>query len=252
MKCSILLAMALGVMVIGCKKAQEESKNGSGICRLKSVSEDAVSSGTTFEYGPDGKIIRETYEDGSYATFTVESGQLVVRSYTSTGQLKPDYEKKIHTLNSQGYIGKTVDIHPGDTDTYIYTYSPEGHKIKEEVFDYKGKWESTSNYTVVDGNRVMKDYISSHDNDTSTEVYSFLQAENTAGIGMYPFGHDGLEQYYGKVNKNLVNTVAISYGSTSLSFYYEMDGDRVKYLAISQPGFPNTMKFWYTYENCKK
>lgn len=255
MKHIALLVMALSVMIAGCKKDPDESKddpnNGTGVCRLKSASRDLTNNVTTFEYDANGRIVKETYSDGEYTTYTNESGKLVIREYSGTGQLKQNYDTRVYTLNSQGYIGKVVDTQPGDTDTYIYTYSPEGHQIKGEVFDYKGKLEYTYLYTIVDGNMVKSEFISTRNNDTSTEVYSFLQAENKAGLGIYPFGDGGLERYYGKVNKNLINTVAISYGSTSLSFNYQMEGDVVKYVKITQPGFPTPMEFWYTYENCK-
>lgn len=248
MKHITLLIMALGVVIMACTKDPNEFTNGE--CRLLSVSSDPDVIEATFEYGSSGKITRQTLSDGSYDTYIVESGEVVVRSYTRDGQLIQHLDKQIYTLNAQGYIGKKVDIHPGDTDTHIFTYSPEGYQIKEEVFDHNGKLETTYNFTVVDGNTVKSESINAGNGEKKTDTYTFLQVENKAGLGGFPKGEGGLAKYYGKANKDLMNALTFSNG-TSLTFYYDMDGDLVKYMKITQPGFSTVMERWYTYENCK-
>lgn len=254
----ILIVISIGY---GCKKekdpAPEPGQSNKSTCRVTSVREDDYQPfrSVSYEYDANGRIVKSFKQDGSYSLYEYSAGQLFIKDYTKFDQpITPSPELTI-SLNAQGYIIKVIKKYSSTVfDTAEYTYSPDGYLLTEKVYGgSSSEIVSTTTYTVEDKNTTKMETVSVLPNktETTTVTFTFLSTENKAGIYQYLSGDARpLNRFFGKPNKNLINTQTRKDNTTTYvsQFHYDMKDGLPSYSYLSQSGSPDNFKRKYEYQ----
>lgn len=261
-----VLAVLLFICIwYGCKKENdptpEPGQSKTPMCRVKTVRDDDRQPfrSVTYEYDANGKITKSIKQDGSYTRYEYSGNQLIIKEYTQLDQpIKPSVESILY-LNSQGYVSREITKYSQFvSDTIDYTYSPDGFLQKEF---WRGQSSSTTRSTTityaVENSNITKIEAVSVKADNSTRVssvlFTFLTTENKAGLYQYLSGDNNpMSRFYGRPNKNLINTHTNKYDNkTEVSQYnYDMKDGLPSYSYLSLPGNPDYFKTKYEFE-CK-
>lgn len=251
---TVLAALLFICIGSGCKKETPSTTPNSGSknnCRVASVTEQnfLISETTTksYQYDGEGRVIKESYPNGYYTIFSYEGNKLIIRQYNvADQQINSDPRDECY-INSNGYIVKRVRYHTGSHyfNTSEYTYSPDGYMIEAKYTDEDKRVDITT-FTIENGNTVKE-----KNKDGSLIItYTYLADENKAGIhqGFVSTDADALARFYGKPNKNLVNTYTI--GSDAAKYFYNMEDGLPKYSKLVSGSGNKMYEVFYSFD-CK-
>lgn len=261
-----VLAVLLFICIwYGCKKEKdptlEPGQSKTPMCRVKTVRDDDRQPfrSVTYEYDANGKITKSIKQDGSYTRYEYSGDQLILKEYTQLDQPIKSSAEITRYVNTQGYIVKVISkLSQFVSDTVYYTYSSDGFLIQEI---WRGQSSSTAKsetvtYTVENGNTVTIKGVSEKFNgtrDSTVSSFTFLSVENKGGLYQYLSGDTHpLSRFYGKPNKNLINTETNYYNNKiEVSYYhYDMKDGLPSYSYVSLAGYPDYFKTKYEFE-CK-
>jgi hypothetical protein len=219
----ILNLFTLSILTIttlsSCKKEETSTSNSPTISAPNClVTAFTGSYNGSFKYDDLRRIIESsTQNDSSKTTFAYQGNKMIeTTSYTSSDGKVYTYVT-IHTLNSSGYVIKSVQTptDPNYTSENEFTYSNDGYLLREmDLSTYKSPMDS-----MVQKYYYGKSYT--YENGNQTKVYSlkFDDSGNVTDstltqVTVYDLSLPGkLEQFTawlsrkGKANKNEIKTV---------------------------------------------
>ena len=278
LKLLLVLLLTLTLGIYGCKKddGDPEPEGNGGLvittpdgksCLMSKIKSISYNEGEVYEYDSQNRPVKISFFDGTtpdgYVTIDWSSSQVVVKEYTSTGQLD---DTQVYTASNGVVTGSTsTDTWTDNGVTYkevgqeTYEHNAEGFITKrtyvETITTVPASTTETSTsttvYTYQNGNLISE--VETDGNDTYTIAYEYY----TDKANTLAPEDEGL--LLTRANKNPLkksvetNSAGDSY-TTSYTYTYNGDGlitGKVEVEVSSHPGStPNTEEQIFEY-SCK-
>lgn len=198
----LFLLISFVTLLFGCKKDETNTEQN-----IKKVLSKEYSNGAldTYEYNANGKISKIS-SNGHYVTY-VYSGNLITETWFYSGG---DTLINEHSLNSEGYISRTIVNHDPNLEI-LYEYDSEGHCIKQTI---KNPYNSgVVTYKYLDGNMMS---ISYNGVIEFTHEY-YIEKENRLSNEYYGM------IFLGKSDKNLLKKSSTSHSTLTQTYEFDQD-----------------------------
>jgi hypothetical protein len=215
MKKITLGLMAIAIVVLACKKANNDVKVPEYVPEIShelSYSPGIEKPDTmSYQYDNTGRVIKFSVS-GTYETYEYSPSQVNIKNY-ETGELVGTGS---YNLNANGLITDGSFTYQSDQHTEKFEYNGDGQLVKE--FRLGSSWADTIMYTYTNGNMVRQItiYWLSGSKSVDTVSYDFY-TDKTSTIEFKNYG----QSFRASFNKNLAKSVDSKY--VKETFYYESD-----------------------------
>lgn len=173
--CQVIL-LFLTILLSACKK--DDQAYLSGLVHTVEFTYGNAHFIETYSYDENRRVIRIDNSKGYFTGYTYHSDTVIVRYYSSTGNVSSTY---IYKLNEYGAIdsGRSFTSNPGNDTYFKYLYNEEGYKIATKGYGPSLTLSETYDFTYADGNLIsLTNNWSSGGNIVQIDMEYYMDKEN--------------------------------------------------------------------------